>query len=101
MDFMARVTSIVGGTMVLLRRRSAPKTHAIGATPQIPDAKTQGIMTLKMPSAHGWAPGHLPTVAPGLKVNAFAEKLDHPRWIEVLHELPKTATGKVQRYKLR
>ncbi|UOM36897.1 sorbosone dehydrogenase family protein [Acuticoccus sp. I52.16.1] len=70
--------------MVLLRRRSAPKTHAIGATPQIPDAKTQGIMTLKMPSAHGWAPGHLPTVAPGLKVNAFAEKLDHPRWIEVL-----------------
>ncbi|WP_226576563.1 PQQ-dependent sugar dehydrogenase [Acuticoccus sediminis] len=70
--------------MVLLRRRSAPKTHAIGQTPTIPEAKTQGIMTLKMPSAHGWEPGHLPTVAPGLKVNAFAEKLDHPRWIEVL-----------------
>ncbi|WP_244935076.1 PQQ-dependent sugar dehydrogenase [Acuticoccus sediminis] len=70
--------------MVLLRRRSAPKTHAIGQTPAIPEAKTQGIMTLKMPSAHGWEPGHLPTVAPGLKVNAFAEKLDHPRWIEVL-----------------
>ncbi|KAH2843341.1 hypothetical protein KXW36_000237, partial [Aspergillus fumigatus] len=25
-----------------------------------------------------------PTVAPGLKVNAFATGLDHPRWIEVL-----------------
>ncbi|RAI02278.1 sorbosone dehydrogenase [Acuticoccus sediminis] len=84
MDAMARLTAIVGGTMVLLRRRSAPKTHAIGQTPAIPEAKTQGIMTLKMPSAHGWEPGHLPTVAPGLKVNAFAEKLDHPRWIEVL-----------------
>jgi benzoate-CoA ligase len=24
-----------------------------------------------------------------------------PRWIEFLHELPKTATGKLQRFKLR
>jgi benzoate-CoA ligase family protein len=33
-----------------------------------------------------------------------AEKIGaykHPRWIEYLAELPKTATGKVQRYKLR
>ena len=84
MEFMARVTAIVGGTMVLLRRRNAPRVHAIGQTPAIPVAKKQGLMTLKMPTAHGWAPGHLPTVAPGLKVNAFAAELDHPRWIEVL-----------------
>ncbi len=25
----------------------------------------------------------------------------YPRWIEVLAELPKTATGKIQRFKLR
>jgi 4-hydroxybenzoate-CoA ligase len=25
----------------------------------------------------------------------------YPRWIEVVDELPKTATGKIQRYKLR
>ncbi|MDE3102697.1 MAG: hypothetical protein KGJ98_10730, partial [Chloroflexota bacterium] len=25
----------------------------------------------------------------------------HPRWIEFVGELPKTATGKIQRYKLR
>jgi len=25
----------------------------------------------------------------------------YPRWIEFLPELPKTATGKIQRYKLR
>jgi glucose/arabinose dehydrogenase len=37
-----------------------------------------------MPTAQGWAPGQLPTAAPGLKVNVFADKLDHPRWIEVL-----------------
>ena len=25
----------------------------------------------------------------------------YPRWIELVAELPKTATGKIQRYKLR
>jgi len=25
----------------------------------------------------------------------------YPRWVEVVESLPKTATGKVQRYKLR
>lgn len=84
MDFMARAAAIVGGTMVALRRMSAPKAQAIGSAPQIPEAKKQGIMTLKMPTARGWAPGHKPTAAAGLKVNAFAENLDHPRWIEVL-----------------
>ena len=84
MDFLARATAIVGGTMVLLRRMGAPKAAAIGTAPTIPDAKKQGIMTLKMPTAKGWAPGQVPSAAPGLKVNAFATDLLHPRWIEVL-----------------
>ncbi len=37
-----------------------------------------------MPSARGWSDGQIPTAAPGLKVNAFATGLQHPRWIEVL-----------------
>jgi hypothetical protein len=37
-----------------------------------------------MPTARGWDKGQLPTAAPGLKVNAFATGLEHPRWIEVL-----------------
>ncbi|WP_410219431.1 PQQ-dependent sugar dehydrogenase [Paracoccus sp. (in: a-proteobacteria)] len=84
MDFMAKATSLVGGTMVLLRRFGAPTTKAVGEAPAIPEARKQGIMTLKMPTAKGWAPGHVPEVAQGLKVNAFASGLDHPRWIEVL-----------------
>ena len=28
-------------------------------------------------------------------------KWKYPRWIEVVAELPKTATGKIQRFKLR
>lgn len=84
MSFMARATAMVGATMVLLRRFNAPKTVAMGINPAIPDAKSQGIMTLKMPTAKGWEPGRTPAAAAGLKVNAFASDLLHPRWIEVL-----------------
>jgi glucose/arabinose dehydrogenase len=84
MDLMARATALVGGMMVAIRRFGAPREQAIGTTPTIPDARKQGIMTLKMPTARGWAPGQVPTAAPGLKVNAFATGLDHPRWVEVL-----------------
>ena len=37
-----------------------------------------------MPTAQGWSEGQKPTAAPGLKVNAFATGLEHPRWINVL-----------------
>lgn len=84
MDFIARATTIVGWAMVLMRRGAAPKSQAVGSAPSIPDARAQGIMTLKMPTARGWDPGAAPQAAPGLKVNAFARDLQHPRWIEVL-----------------
>jgi glucose/arabinose dehydrogenase len=84
MEFMARATALVGGAMVILRRMGAPKAQAVGTAPAIPEARKQGIMTLKMPTAKGWAPGHVPSAAAGLKVNAFASNLQHPRWIEVL-----------------
>ncbi|MCC8981618.1 sorbosone dehydrogenase family protein [Bradyrhizobium sp. 10BB] len=65
--------------------QGAEPAPAWGSAPQIPAAKSQGaIPTLKMPTARGWDKGQLPTAAPGLKVNAFAAGLDHPRWINVL-----------------
>src|ERR1700761_7711870 len=82
----ARVVALIGAGAVLWRRQQGevPKA-AWGATPQIPTAKSQGaIPTLKMPTARGWNKGELPTAAPGLKVNAFATGLKHPRWINVL-----------------
>lgn len=84
MEFIARATAVVGGAVALVRRIGAPGHQAMGPSPQIPEAKAQGIMTLKMPVARGWKDGHVPTCAPGLAVNAFATGLDHPRWIEVL-----------------
>jgi len=82
----ARVVAGVGAVAVAWRRmQGAEPKPAWGSSPQIPAAKSQGaIPTLKMPTARGWDKGQKPTAAPGLKVNAFAADLDHPRWIDVL-----------------
>ncbi|MBC7478390.1 MAG: sorbosone dehydrogenase family protein, partial [Pseudorhodobacter sp.] len=84
-NLVARLVAIVGGLMILMRRWGADTAApAIGTTPEIPKARPQNIPTLKMPTARGWAPGQTPIAAPGLKVNAFASGLDHPRWIQPL-----------------
>lgn len=82
----SRVVALVGGAALLARRlRQGSPEPAWGASPTIPQARPQGaIPTLKMPTARGWSAGQAPIPAPGLKVNAFATGLDHPRWIEVL-----------------
>jgi len=82
----AQLVALVGAATVAWRRaRGGMPVPAFGAAPAIPPAQPQGaIPTLKMPTARGWAPGHTPVAAPGLKVNAFAAGLKHPRWIYVL-----------------
>lgn len=84
MTLIARITAAVGRAMIPLRHKGPPPAQAIGTAPAIPTARKQGIPTLKMPSARGWTPGHKPTAAPGLRVNAFATGLDHPRSLTVL-----------------
>jgi glucose/arabinose dehydrogenase len=85
-SIFARGVALVGGAALQWRRlQGEPPQPAWGHQPVIPAAKPQGaIPTLKMPTAKGWSPGHVPTVAPGLKVNAFATGLQHPRWINVM-----------------
>src|SRR5215510_3553182 len=82
----ARIVALIGGAALVWRRMSDSEPQpAWGGSPQIPEAKPQGaIPTLKMPTAKGWADGQKPQAAAGLKVNAFATGLDHPRWIIVL-----------------
>jgi glucose/arabinose dehydrogenase len=85
-DVLARAVALVGAGAVQWRRlQGGVGDPAVGGSPQIPAARPQGrIPTLKMPTARGWAAGQLPTTAAGLKVNAFATGLKHPRWILVL-----------------
>jgi glucose/arabinose dehydrogenase len=82
----AKGVALLGGVAAVVRRiQGVPQEAAWGEAPAIPAAKPQGaIPTLKMPTARGWSEGQLPVAAPGLKVNAFATGLDHPRWIETL-----------------
>ncbi|MES2029740.1 MAG: sorbosone dehydrogenase family protein [Pseudomonadota bacterium] len=82
----ARVVAVIGGAALQWRRlQGNVHAPAWGSAPVVPEAKPQGaIPTLKMPTAQGWAEGQKPVVAPGLKVNAFATGLKHPRWINVL-----------------
>jgi len=82
----ARGVALVGGAALQMRRLTEGSPEpAWGSAPAIPTAKPQGnIPTLKMPTAKGWEAQQTPVAAPGLKVNAFAAGLDHPRWIEVL-----------------
>ncbi|HVJ51737.1 MAG TPA: sorbosone dehydrogenase family protein [Aliidongia sp.] len=82
----ARGVALIGTATVAFRRMTdGAHEPAWGSAPVIPTAKSQGaIPTLKMPTAQGWAPGQVPVAAPGLRVNAFATDLEHPRWIHVL-----------------
>src|SRR3712207_3727371 len=86
LDIFGRIAELVGGAAVLWRRLGGSVSEqAMGSTPKIPAPKPQGsIPTLKMPTATGWRDGQKPIAAPGLKVNAFAAGLKHPRWIHVL-----------------
>src|SRR5258705_11391821 len=85
-DIFARGVAVIGAATVAWRRlQGTPNVQAVGNAPVIPAAKPQGNMpTLKMPTARGWTPGQTPVAAPGLKVNAFASGLKHPRWIQLL-----------------
>jgi glucose/arabinose dehydrogenase len=78
----AQIVALIGAATVMVRRmQGGPREQAIGGTPAKPQG---GIPTLKMPTARGWTQGQTPVAAPGLKVNAFAAGLKHPRWIYVL-----------------
>ena len=84
-DIVSRLAEVAGATAIWLRRSQGRPAPTFGASPTIPAARPQGaVPTLKMPTAKGWSQGRTPVAAPGLKVNAFASGLKHPRWIHVL-----------------
>jgi 4-hydroxybenzoate-CoA ligase len=48
-------------------------------------------------------PGHGPEAVAGIRafIKDTIGKWKYPRWIEIIDDLPKTSTGKIQRFKLR
>ena len=61
-----------------------PVSAGMGPTPTLPEPKKTLIPTVNIAPAKGWPAGAAPQPAPGMRVNAFASGLDHPRWLYVL-----------------
>ena len=61
-----------------------PLEAGIGPRPQLPPPEHALIPAVQVAKAEGWPAGATPAAAPGLKVNAFATGLDHPRWLYTL-----------------
>lgn len=74
--------------IVALTGCAPPSKHPIsdsyGAQPVLPEPQKSLLPTVNIAPAKGWPAGTLPTPAPGLKVQAFAGELAHPRWLHVL-----------------
>jgi len=61
-----------------------PVSAGTGPKPELPEPRTSLIPTVNIAKAVGWPAGAMPLGAAGTRVQAFAEALDHPRWILVL-----------------
>ncbi|NVZ99686.1 PQQ-dependent sugar dehydrogenase [Pseudomonas gingeri] len=55
-----------------------------GPSPKLPEPDKTLFPTVNIAPAIGWPQGTRPVAAPGTQVGAFAEGLDHPRWLYVL-----------------
>jgi glucose/arabinose dehydrogenase len=56
----------------------------IGPDPELPPPEKSLVPTVNIAPAIGWADGGHPVAAEGTQVVAFADGLDHPRWLYVL-----------------
>jgi glucose/arabinose dehydrogenase len=61
-----------------------PDAATSGPSPQLATPVRAVIPTVNIAPAKSWPPGAAPAPAPGLEVKAYAEGLEHPRWLYVL-----------------
>jgi glucose/arabinose dehydrogenase len=61
-----------------------PESAGVGPNPELPPPQKSLLPTVNIAPAIGWREGAKPVPAQGATVVAFAEQLDHPRWLHVL-----------------
>jgi len=61
-----------------------PEEASQGPNPTIPEPSGAMVPTVNVAEGKGWTLGEQPEAARGLAVKAFAQGLNHPRWLYVL-----------------
>ena len=74
----------IAGVLSGCEHATLPDQAAQGATPTLVRPVSAPIPTIQIAPAKGWPKDVAPRPAPGLAVNAFAQGLEHPRWLYVL-----------------
>ncbi len=76
---------MIAGTLAACGESSTFQvSDGTGPSPRLPEPNKTLIPTVNIAPAIGWPEGVKPTAAAGTQVAAFAEGLDHPRWLYVL-----------------
>jgi glucose/arabinose dehydrogenase len=78
------VIVLAGGLAACGETSSLQVSDGTGPSPKLPEPNKTLIPTVNIAPAIGWPAGAKPTAAAGTQVAAFAEGLDHPRWLYVL-----------------
>lgn len=81
---IALVIALAGGLAACGESSSLQVSDGTGPSPKLPEPNKTLIPTVNIAPAVGWPAGGKPTAAAGTQVAAFAEGLDHPRWLYVL-----------------
>ncbi|MCF5505868.1 sorbosone dehydrogenase family protein, partial [Pseudomonas syringae] len=72
---------VAGGLAACGESSRLQVSDGTGPSPKLPEPNKTLIPTVNIAPAIGWEKDAKPVAAPGTQVAAFAEHLDHPRWL--------------------
>ncbi|WP_283190275.1 sorbosone dehydrogenase family protein [Pseudomonas sp. PMCC200344] len=81
---LALVIVLAGGLAACGETSRLQVSDGTGPSPKLPEPNKTLIPTVNIAPAIGWPDGAKPIAATGTQVAAFADGLDHPRWLYVL-----------------
>ncbi|MEP6494603.1 MAG: sorbosone dehydrogenase family protein [bacterium] len=87
LKLIRHTTAVIASMLALAACGSAARlavSDGIGPHPAVPEPSTSLIPVVNVANAKGWPAGAKPAAAAGTIAAAFAERLDHPRWLYVL-----------------
>jgi glucose/arabinose dehydrogenase len=78
------MTALVLALSACAEMAKLPVAAGTGPQPTLPPPNQTLLPTVNIAPATGWPAGATPLAVPGMRVAAFAQGLDHPRWLYVL-----------------